>query len=129
MRVLIVHRRLAVGAFWAHVLEREGASAQAAADSAEAIKAIRCDHFDAAVLDMALPRRGAFAVADHLALWFPDLPVIAISTGVMAIDSSLFDVVPNARTIMSMPVQLRDLVAVVDHYGPRNPAEVIRLRA
>ncbi len=122
MRVLIVHKRFEVGTFWARSLAREGAEAIVVSNGCDAHKSLRFEHVDAVVLALDLDDNESFALSDYLALWFPDLPVIAISTGNLAVDSTIFDLVPNARAIMSMPLQLRDLSAVVEHYGPKKVA-------
>lgn len=129
VRVLIVHRREEIGAFWARALEREGAVSRIASSACQAIKILRFDTVEAVVLDLGLPDRGAFTISDHLAIRMPDLPVIVIPSEPMPACAEIFDLVPNTRMIMTLPVQLGDLAAVIEHYAPRPSEAPTRLRA
>jgi two-component system, OmpR family, response regulator len=129
VRVLIIHRREEIGAFWARALEREGVETRIACSGEDAIKTLRFDPVDAVVLDLGLPGREAFEVSDFLAVRTPDLPVIVIPKAGQSVSPVIFDLVPNTRMIMSMPVQLGDLAAVISHYGPRPGVSPSRMRA
>jgi CheY-like chemotaxis protein len=128
LRTLIVHKNSSVAGFWARFLGQHGVVCETADKVSDAIRLVRFGKPDVIILDTAMPLRGAFEIADHLAVWEPDIPVIAISSGVAALDTAIFDLIPNSRSIMNIPVQLSDLAAVVEHYGPKKgkDAEPVR---
>lgn len=90
---------------------------------AEAISFIRFADFDALVLDVVLPDGGAIAISDYATYKKPDIPIVAVTSSSFFSDGSLFNLIPNACSLLRTPVRPSDLAAVLDHYTPQDIAE------
>lgn len=117
MRILIAQHDHALAAFWGNFLERHGVTATLTHTREQAISALRFAHFDALVLDVELADGGAIAVSDFAAYRQPEIPIVAVSSTGFFSDGTLFDLIPNARSLMREPVLPSDLAAVLDHYA------------
>lgn len=77
-----------------------------------AIDFLRFETFDALVLDLVLPDDGAIAISDYATYRYPDVPIIAVTSTSFFSDGSIFDLIPNARSLMRTPLRLNaDAVA------------------
>ena len=128
MQVLIVEHNPDLGSIWARFLGREGATCTLAETAAEAQAALRRGSFQALILDMELPEGEALAVADFAAYRDPELPVIAVTARGFFSDTTIFELVPNARGILISPARLEDMAALVEHYGGQR-SSAVRTRA
>lgn len=117
MRILIVHQNSDLAAFWAKYLSRQNADVTVETTADAAIKTLRFDEIHALILDMALANGGSFQISDHASLFHPEIPIIAISDSTFFSGSELYQMMPNTRALLSMPVQLADLRAIVEFYG------------
>jgi DNA-binding response OmpR family regulator len=79
MRILVAEDEPRILAFLTRGLECEGFAVDAAADGVEALRCARSAHYDAAVLDLLLPRIDGLAVLRDLRQHYPDLPVVILS--------------------------------------------------
>lgn len=118
MRVLIVVNNLDLGRIWARFLKRQGVDVTLVACQKDAISAMRFGAFDALVLDIVLPDGGAIAISDYAAYRLPDAPIITVTNSSFFSDGSIFDLIPNARSLMRAPVKAEDLAAMLDHFAP-----------
>lgn len=121
MRILIAEHQPELGQIWARFLERQGAEVVVAHSSDEAIRLLRFNEFDVLILELVMPDGGAITISDFVAYRHPDVPVIAVTSGSFFSDGSVFDVIPNARTLLRMPLRIDDLAALVEHYAARQP--------
>src|SRR3954451_12940478 len=79
MRILVAEDEPRILAFLTRGLESEGFAVDAAADGVEALRCARSAHYDAAVLDLLLPRIDGLAVLRDLRQHHPELPVVILS--------------------------------------------------
>jgi len=79
MRILVVEDEPRILAFVTRGLESEGFAVDAAADGVEALRCARSAHYDAAILDLLLPRIDGLAVLRDLRQHRPELPVVILS--------------------------------------------------
>lgn len=126
MRVLLVQHNDGLSDLWTAHLKRQGVDVVQASTQSEAIKILRFEGFDALVLDVILPDGGAIAISDYATYRQPDLPIIAVTAGGFFSDGSIFELIPNARSLMRVPLRPDDLVAVLDHYTTKKPLEVVK---
>lgn len=119
MRVLIVEHNIDLAKLWARFLMRQGADVQLAHSQEQALEVLRFEDFDALVLELVLPDGGAIAIADYAAYRLPNAPVITVTNSTFFSDSSIFELMPNARGIMRQPLNPSDLVAMLEHYQSR----------
>lgn len=122
MKVLIVEHNLDLARIWARFLERQGVECSIAENRAQAYAALRVGLFHALVLDMELPNGEALAVADFATYREPDLPIIAVTARGFFSDGAIFELVPNARSLLRSPLRLDDMAALIEHYGRRTAA-------
>jgi len=118
MRVLLVQANANLSSVWAAFLRREGIETIEAATQSEAVELLRFHAFDALVLDLVLPDGGAIAISDYATYKHPDIPIIAVTSTSFFTDGSIFELIPNARSLMRTPLRPHDLAAVLDHYTP-----------
>lgn len=121
MRILLVQHNRDLSELWARFLQRQGVEVKQAATQLAAIDLIRFEKFDALVLDLVLPDGGAIAISDYATYRCPDVPIIAVTSTRFFSDGSIFDLIPNARSLMRTPVRPDDLAAVLEHYAPEKP--------
>ncbi len=124
MRILLVQHNEDLSELWARFLQRQGVDVVQAATQLAAINKLRFEDFDALVLDLVLPDGGAIAISDYATYRCPDVPIIAVTSTSFFSDGSIFDLIPNARSLMRTPLRPDDLVAVLEHYVPRKTLPV-----
>lgn len=124
MKVLLVQNNKGLSDLWAAFLCRQGIAVTQVYRQSEAIHQLRFNRFDALVLDLVLPDGGAIAISDYATYKHPDVPIIAVTSGSFFSDGSIFELIPNARSLMRTPLRPDDLVAVLDHYAPQKPSEI-----
>jgi DNA-binding response OmpR family regulator len=125
MRVLIVEHNADLGRLWARFLGRQGIEADVATTEAEAIKCLRFNDYRALILQLVLPGGGAIAIADYATFRNPELPIVTVTNSRFFSDGSVFELIPNARTMLNTPLRPDDLAAVIEHVAPR-PAPAAR---
>lgn len=124
MRILLVQHNEDLSELWARFLQRQGVDVVQAATQLAAINKLRFEDFDALVLDLVLPDGGAIAISDYATYRCPDVPIIAVTSTSFFSDGSIFDLIPNARSLMRTPLRPDDLAAVLEHYVPRKTLPV-----
>ena len=118
MRILLVQHNEDLSELWSRFLQRQGVEVVQASTQLAAINKLRFADFDALVLDLVLPDGGAIAISDYATYRCPDVPIIAVTSTSFFSDGSIFDLIPNARSLMRTPLRPDDLVAVLEHYVP-----------
>jgi len=121
MRILLVQHNLDLSELWSRFLQRQGVEVVQAATQLAAINKLRFEDFDALVLDLILPDGGAISISDYATYRCPDVPIIAVTSTSFFADGSIFDLIPNARSLMRTPLRPDDLAAVLEHYVPEKP--------
>lgn len=122
MRILIAEHQVECGQIWASYLQQQGAEVTIADSSDQALHLLRIERFDVLILDLILPDAGAITISDFVSYRHPNLPIIAVTSGAFFSDGSVFDLIPNARTLLQMPLRVDDLAALVEHYAKSKPA-------
>jgi DNA-binding NtrC family response regulator len=109
---------------WSRFLKRQGVEVVQAATPLAASDLLRFENCDALVRDLVLQDGGAIAISDYATYRCPDVPIIAVTSTSFFSDGSIFDLIPNARSLMRTPLRPDDLAAVLEHYVPRKPASI-----
>lgn len=118
MRILLVQHDRGISELWAGFLQRHEIDVVSAYTQSAAIDLLRFEMFDALVLDLVLPDGGAIAISDYATYRYPDVPIVAVTSTSFFSDGSIFELIPNARSLMRSPVCPDDLAAVLEHYVP-----------
>ncbi|GIX12706.1 MAG: response regulator [Paracoccaceae bacterium] len=116
MRVLIVEHNADLGRIWGRFLERRGIAVDLATNLEEAVKLLRFNDYDALVLQLVLPDGGAIAISDYATYRNPDIAIITVTNSGFFSDGSVFDLIPNARSMVSTPLRPDDLAAMIEHF-------------
>lgn len=119
MSVLIVEHDAAQAAIWADALAAQGYATDIALNQADAIRILRFKSYDIMVLQLILPDGGAIALADYACYRNPDVAIVTLTAPGFFSDGSIFQIIPNARSILAVPVPTEDLLAIVDHVAPQ----------
>ena len=122
MRILIAEHQAERGQIWAGYLHGQGAEVIIVKNSDQALHLLDLESFDILILNLLMPDGGAIIISDFVNVRHPDMPIIAVTTGSFFADISVFDLIPNARTVLQMPLRVDDLAAVVEHYATRKPS-------
>lgn len=122
MRVLIVEHNADLGRLWSRFLRRRGVEVDLATSQAEAVKCLRFNDYDALVLQLVLPDGGAIAISDYATYRNPNIAIITVTNSGFFSDGSIFELIPNARTMLSTPLRPDDLCAMLEHFGTPRPA-------
>ena len=120
MQVLIVEERLNRGQIWKRFLERQGAKVSHVTSSSAATAALNCRKYDALVINIAMTDSAVLAVSDLAGYKYPDIAIIAVTSGSFFSDGSIFKMIPNARGCVGDSITPKDLAEIVDHYGNRS---------
>ena len=75
--------------------------------------------FDVLVLDLKIGEEMSLPVADYAALLRPDIPVVYITGSRLFSGGELFTLSRNIRWVLRKPVNLSDLLSMVDHVTGR----------
>jgi len=118
MRVLLVQHNVELSEIWANFLQNRGVDVVSVATQKAAIALLRFEQFDALILDLVLPDGGAIAISDFATYRQPDVPIIAVTSTSFFSDGSIFELIPNAKSLMRTPLRPDDLAAVLEHYVP-----------
>lgn len=115
MRVLIVQDNADLGLIWSRFLAKQGVECRLATKQTDAFEALRSETFDALVLEPVMSDSSGFAVADFAAMRQPDIQIIAVTKSSFFSSGSIFELIPNARGLLRLPVRPDDLAAFLEH--------------
>ncbi|SEA20968.1 MULTISPECIES: response regulator transcription factor [Acidovorax] len=110
MRVLVVEDDPALRLGLSRMLQAEGWQVDAVTDGEFALTATATEHYDAAVLDLGLPRRGGFEVLRNWRTQGKDLAVV-ILTASDGLQSRLRGLNDGADDYLAKPFEPEELVA------------------
>ncbi len=116
MKILLVQNNEGLADLWSGFLRRQGVDVIVAYTQSQAINVLRFHDFDALVLDVVLPDGGAIAISDYATYRQPDIPIVAVTSNSFFTDGSIFELIPNARSVLQSTLEPGDLAAVLDHY-------------
>jgi DNA-binding NarL/FixJ family response regulator len=92
------------------LLERSGFSCRAAADSADAIRALGAEPFDILVADINMPGNRSLELLEHCREHYPDLPVVII-TGYPSVRTAVDALRLGVVDYLTKPVRIEELRA------------------
>lgn len=103
-------------------LQEAGYDVTAVTSCSDAISALTELPLDVLVLDLKIGEEMSLPVADYAALLRPDIPVVCITGSRLFSGGELFSLSRNIRWVLRKPVNLSDLLSMVDHVTGRVPA-------
>ena len=119
MKVLIVEDNADLGQLWLNHLARLGHDVTLVDGADEAIRILGDTGADVIVADLDLPHAAAPAVADYAAYRLPEARVVFVTASTFFSDGSAFAIAANACACLPTRTAPEDIVAVVEHHGPR----------
>lgn len=122
MTVLLIAGETMPHEAWAQELKTADLKCTVVTDCHAASRFCLTHSLDVVVMDLHLPGGGVLALADLIVLRNPDVPIIPINTGEVFSDGCLFDVVPNARFMVTPETSGADLTQYV-LYCASHPAQ------
>lgn len=96
-------------------LRDAGYDVTAVANCSEAISALSGIETGILILDLKIGEEMSLPVADYAALMRPDIPVVYITGSRLFTGGELFGLSRNIRWVLHKPVNLPDLVSMVDY--------------
>ncbi|MBY6057001.1 response regulator [Leisingera daeponensis] len=96
-------------------LQDAGYDVTAVASCAEAIAALSDISSGIMILDLKIGEEMSLPVADYAALMRPEIPVVYITGSRLFTGGELFGLSRNIRWVLHKPVNLADLVSMVDY--------------
>jgi|ERR1051325_1663630 DNA-binding response OmpR family regulator len=114
MRILVVEDDYDIRTLVGVALRHSGASIENAADGDEAIRALHAGPFDAVILDLMLPKRNGFVIADEIGKLVPKPKLIVLS----ALTRYFTDRFPDDAVLLQKPFDVDKLCEVVGSLRP-----------
>lgn len=111
--ILLVEDHAESRASLAYVLEKRGEIVHQAANGRAAVAIARHERLHALVLDLKLPDMDGLSVLDAVLSQLPGLPAVVV-TGFGSIDSAVEAMKRGAADFLTKPVQVDNLLAVLD---------------
>ncbi|MEW2911877.1 response regulator [Leisingera sp. JC11] len=103
-------------------LQDAGYDVTAVASCSEAISALSEIETAILILDLKIGEEMSLPVADYAALMRPDIPVVYITGSRLFTGGELFGLSRNIRWVLHKPVNLPDLVSMVDYVSGQSIA-------
>ncbi len=117
MKVLILEGQAALASVWAACLRRLGAEVTVVDSQQDAIAFLQRGFVDILIVNLALAKGSALAVADFVSYRHPDTKIIPVTSSSFFADGSVFQHIPNACTSLGSGTPPEDLAAIVQHYA------------
>nr|WP_231734027.1 sigma-54 dependent transcriptional regulator [Calycomorphotria hydatis] len=118
LRVLFVDDEQAIRNIMEMELPRLGFDLTLCADGAEAIAQLDKQTFDAAIIDLRMPRVDGWAVVDHINLVAPETEFV-ISTGHGDMEEAIQAIRKGAYDFLPKPTKLFEIVNVLNQIGEK----------
>lgn len=125
-RVLLLEDDDGLRFTFAMALKDIGYEVAAAASCDEAIALITEVEPQILILDLKIGEETSLNVADFACLKCPDAPVVYITGSGLFPRGELFGYSPNTRWVLRKPVNLIDLISMVDHVAPQRARAVVQ---
>lgn len=117
MKVLIVEGNPGRARLWQRELAQGGAEVRLATTPEAAVACLGAEAVDVIVLNLALPRGDALAVADYAAYRRPGARIVVLTAASAYSDGSIFTRAPNACACLRPDTAPEELAAVVEYHG------------
>ncbi|UWQ58556.1 response regulator [Leisingera caerulea] len=118
-KVLLLEDDADVRFTFSMAFQEVGYDVTAVTTCSEAISALTELPLDVLVLDLMIGEELTLPVADYAALLRPDIPVVCITGSRLFSGGELFTLSRNIRWVLRKPVNLSDLLSMVDHVTGR----------
>lgn len=115
VKVLLLEDDCGIRFTFNQALQGAGYDVTAVSTCADAISALSKTSPDVLVLDLKIGEEMSLPVADYAAVSCPDTPVVYITGSRLFAGGELFGLSRNIRWVLRKPVQLHDLLTMVDH--------------
>lgn len=115
VKVLLLEDDSGIRFTFNQALQGAGYEVTAVSCCADAIAALSQMSPDVLVLDLKIGEEMSLPVADYAAVSCPDTPVVYITGSRMFAGGELFGLNRNIRWVLRKPVELPDLLTMVDH--------------
>lgn len=115
VKVLLLEDDTGIRFTFNQALQGAGYDVTAVSSCAEAISALSKSSPDVLVLDLKIGEEMSLPVADYAAMSCPDTPVVYITGSRLFAGGELFGLSRNIRWVLRKPVELPDLLSMVDH--------------
>ena len=117
MKVMILETDENIGSIWQRHMERCGVESKLVINEEDAIEHLQMYAVDVLVINLLAEVGSSLALTDLATYKNPNIAIIAVTSRNFFSDGSIFDVVPNMRSVFQTPVKVDDLTAMVQHYG------------
>ncbi|NVK14516.1 MAG: response regulator [Rhodobacteraceae bacterium] len=114
-KVLLLEDDAGVRFTFTMALQDAGYDVKSVASCAEAIAALSDIDTGILILDLKIGEDMSLPVADYAALMRPDMPVVYITGSRLFTGGELFGLSRNIRWVLHKPVNLPDLVSMIDY--------------
>lgn len=114
-RILIVDDEVDLRVLLREVLETAGYDVTVACDGVEALQALERERFDAALLDIQMPRMNGIQVLQHISKHYPDTKSIVL-TGYSDLRYATESRKHGAVEFISKPYTLEDVLGALERY-------------
>jgi two-component system response regulator MprA len=111
-RILVVDDDHEIATMLARALTRHGFTVHTTDSAEQALKQMRAEPFDAAIVDLVMPERDGMAVAAALSAYSPGLP-IAILTGFKH-SPLVTDAERSRLTVLSKPFEIAEILGFLE---------------
>ncbi|MCB4456214.1 response regulator [Leisingera sp. McT4-56] len=115
VKVLLLEDDAGVRFTFSMALQDAGYDVRPVSSCAEAIAALADFEPGILILDLKIGEETSLPVADYAALLRPDIPVVYITGSRLFTGGELFGLSRNIRWVLHKPVNLTDLLSMVDY--------------
>ncbi len=127
MRILIVEDDITLGRLWTLAVERAGHDALHVATAGAARKSLMVRPADMILLDLNLGSESGLSLATLAGYVNPSCRIIVATGSQLYPRGELFAMERTIAAVMRKPVDLREMMAMVEHHGTEIDREMPRL--
>jgi len=117
LNVMLVEADKNLGEIWCAHIERLGHNTVLLSSQEEAIEALAVQKIDVLVLNATMADTSVLGISNVASYRNPDVAIILVSAKDFFSDGAIFNLIPNARGVLNLPVEPDDLASLVCHYG------------
>jgi len=120
MKILLLEDDDPLRAIWTSTITTAGHAVVDVADTKEAMAYLLSAQFDMAILDLMVGEANSLALTHYIAYAFPKMPVLVVTGSGLFPRGGVSDIAPGVDWLMRKPLNLGDLMAMVDHANTRS---------
>lgn len=115
MKLLILEENEHLRSLWSSAITSSEIEVVTASNLSQAQAAVFYDKFDIIIMNVQMDRNRALMLSDMATFRNPDVSIICVSNDSFFSDGTLFDLIPNVRSVVTHAVKPQDLGAMVRH--------------